>query len=122
MYHHIKKELYLKVEVEQKIFNKALQNKMGEICVPNTPEWQDKIKLENKFIRLTTNGSYIDLKIQRISVKGDIIIRLGDIIDFDRQKMHTYTNTKTGEQCQATTVQGASDIFKVNLRHIKKAK
>lgn len=122
MYYHIKKDLYIKVEVPLKTFNKTLQRKLNEINVPNSKAWRDIVKRENKFIRLTNQGSYIDLNIRKIINNDNITIMMGDIIDFDRQKQHSYINTKTKETCQATTVQEAATILGINVRHIKRHK
>jgi len=122
VYYHIEKILFIKVEVSQKIYDKAIKNKLKEVPLPYTTKWQEDIHRDNKFIRLTTQGAYVDLNIKKIYIDKEIIVQIGSVIDFDRQKMHQYTNLKNGNICTATTVQGAADFFKVNLRHIKKVK
>ena len=122
MYYHIEKELYIKVDVELKTFNKTLRRKLNEINVPKNKAWIDITKRENKFIRLSNNGSYIDLEIRKILFSDNITIMLGDIIDFDRQKQHKYINKKTLDTCLANTIQEAATILKINVRHIKRHK
>jgi len=122
MYYHIEKDLYIKLEVDQKLFNKALQKKVGEINIPYNDEWNKIVCQDNKFIRLTVQGSYIDLKINRISIGKKITVWMGEIIDFNRQKLKTYVNKLNNITCLASTIQEASSIFKVNLRHIKQKK
>lgn len=122
MYSHIVRDVFIKIEVDQKVFNRVLQQKLNEINVPNNKEWKKTVSLENRFIRLTVKGSYIDLQIKKVFLDRDIVIRLGDIIDYDKKKVHEYVNTKTNKTVTASTVQEAADKFKINMRHIKRVK
>jgi hypothetical protein len=122
MYNYIKKAIYIKVETDSKVFNKAFKRKLNEINVPNDESWAAIMSRENEFIRIINDGAYIDFKIQKIFLDRDYVIRLGDIIDFDRQKTHTYINVKTNVTCVATTIQEASSFLGVNIRHVKKVK
>jgi|GEM_PF-5968825 len=122
MYHHVEKVLYIKVEVERITFNRTLYKEAGEIEFPKNNEWDTIINRNNQFIRFLNNGSYIDLKIKKISADKNYKVSYSGIIDYAIQRIHTYINKKTFETCQAKTIQEAADLLKVNLRHVKKIK
>lgn len=93
---------------------------MNEITVPCNNEWEQIVNRANKFVRITTDGSYIDLQIIKVYIDKTFVIRMGNILDFDRQRNKNYKNNITGDMCVAETVQDAALHFGVNIRHVRR--
>ena len=122
MYSYIKKALYIKITADKKLFNKAFKGNLNEINVPLDKEWTEIIERENEFLRVVCGGAYVDFVIKKVFIDRDYVIRLGDIIDSNKQKTHEYININTDETCIASTIQEASSFLGVNVRHVKKVK
>jgi len=84
----IEKVVYLLLTVDRKRFNQILNGKILEVRIKYNSGATQRVHRNNEFIRIKKDNSedYMDIAIREIILKRSYIIKLGKLIDTNKDK------------------------------------